>query len=135
MKQTNTRKSNKANKANKSTNTKFSTKKRSWDQVKLMKRVDGYFENVCSKSKIKAMISVLKSHTLRKFKNQLKSESEPLFMHFHQLYGKHFDPFKLGDKFEYTFKTNDKLTTSLSQMMFFKWCLTYDILSKYYDFF
>lgn len=103
-----------------------------WPEKKLFVDVNRYYKNVCSDDKIKLMLSVLKSGTMRSFRKKVKSD--PFYKHFSALYGKCFDPFKRGSKFTYTFKTGKKLTTSLSQLMFFKWFLTYDIFFKYFNF-
>lgn len=104
-----------------------------WNKVKLMRRVDRYFTNSCPDYKVDAMLAVANTKSTRKFRREL--EREPLYKHFRMLYGKkNFSPFKYGDKLKYTFNTGDTVTTSLSQMMFWKWCTTYDILPKYYSF-
>lgn len=115
-----------------SSKTSKGTKK--WDQKKLVKRADKYFSNVCSDDKVSRLTAVINTHTVKKLKRTLASE--PLYLHFSKLYGKqNFNPFRYGNKFNYTFRNGKTVKTSTSQLMFWKWCMTYDILSKHYKFY
>lgn len=102
-----------------------------------LNRVNRYFNNVCSNQKKELMLAFLNGGKLRDLANAVKVD--PLYQHFIKLYGKeNFSVFKNGDKFTYSMKMIDhsgntkvtKFTTSISQLMFFKWFLTYDVYMK-----
>jgi hypothetical protein len=115
---------------------KFSNKKVKQCVVKpspSKKAILKWFDNVCPTYKIQAMIMVMKSNTMKAFKEKLIL-NEPMYKHFLKLYGKNFSPHKYGKKFKHTFKTGNEIETTLCQLVFWKWCLTYDILPSYYDF-